>query len=437
MTDKTTTSRKDLTALAVTKLLAAKKPGRYRASANLYLQTKPSGAGSWLLRYAKRGTRKNTWLGLGKASLFTLAEARLRAAKHMKLLADGLDPLTIKRQNQAVEKDAKHEQHLAAISFKRTAQEFMKTRWQSWSAIHRNSWASSMITHAYPHIGDMPVAAITSDDVIRCLTANDLWVAHTETASRLRGRIEQTLDFAKACGYRTGENPAQWRGNLSHRLAAPRKLRRVEHFKALPYEDLPGLMARLERRAEPGAAALRFTILTAARSAEVLGATWGEVDLEKGTWTVAAGRMKAKREHRVPLSPQAIECLGDPGEADEPLFRHVFNDGHMRRLGANSMMAVLRETKPGVTVHGCRSSFRDWAGDATDHQREVVEAALAHALGDSTERAYRRGDALAKRATLMRDWGRYLSEREPDTAEAVAVERADPLDVAQAVEVRP
>jgi integrase len=403
-----TSTIRDLTALGVSKLLSAKKAGRFRVSRHLYLQTKPSGAGSWLFRYADRQTGKNRWCGLGRAKLFTLSEARLRAARLEKQIAEGLDPLTVKREGRRVEKAAEHEQRLATISFKRTAQEFMKTRWQSWSAIHRNSWASSMIAHCYPHIGDMPVGAITSDDVIRCLTANDLWVAHTETASRLRGKIEQTLDFARACGYRTGENAAAWKGNLSHRLAAPRKLRRVEHFKALAHERLPALMARLERRAEPGAAALRFAILTASRTGEVLGATWGEVDLEKATWTIPATRMKAKREHRVALSVEALECLGDPGEADEPLFRHVFNDGHMRRLGPNAMMAIMRGLAPGATVHGCRSSFRDWAGDATDHQREVVEAALAHALGDSTERAYRRG-APGGRHLVVRDGRMHLT----------------------------
>jgi hypothetical protein len=274
-TDTITTSKRDLTALAVTKLLAAKKAGRYRVSANLYLQTKETGAGSWLLRYAKRGTRKNTWLGLGKASLFSLQEARLRAAKHMKLLADGLDPLTIKRQGQAVEKVAKHEQHLAAITFRKVAQEYMAQHRAGWSKVHSDQWYASLATYAWPTLGTMPIGAVTSDDVVRCL--DPIWATKTETASRLRGRLEAVFDYARACDLRTGDNPAAWKGNLAHRFASPKKLHRVEHFAALDYNAVPALMAQLADQHGPAARALEFTILAAARTGEVLGSQWREI----------------------------------------------------------------------------------------------------------------------------------------------------------------
>jgi integrase len=405
--DNTTTSKRDLTALAVAKLLASKKPGRHRVSANLYLQTKESGAGSWLLRYARRGTKKNVWVGLGRAKLFSLQEARLRAAKHMKLLADGLDPLTVKREGQRVEKDAKHEQHLAAITFKRVAQEYMAQHRAGWSRVHADQWFSSLHTYAYPHL-DMPIGAVDTAAIMAVL--KPIWTTKVETASRLRGRLEQVLDYAKAGDLRDGENPARWRGHLDHMLPKPRKLHKVTHFAALDYNAVPALMAQLAERHEPAARALEFTILCAARTGETMGAHWSEIDLERKCWTVPGRRMKAGKPHVVPLSDAAIEALGEPSdELADAVFCHVLNSGRHKPLGLNGMWLTLRELRTGVTVHGFRSAFRDWAAEQTSHPSEVIEMALAHTVGNSVENSYRRTNLLAKRAALMADWAAFCT----------------------------
>jgi integrase len=407
MTDNSITSKRDLTALAVAKLLAAGKAGRHRASANLYLQVKPSGAGSWLLRYAKRGTRKNTWVGLGRAKLFTLQEARLRAAKHMKLLADGLDPLTVKREGQAQEKDAKHEQHLATISFKKVAIDYMAQHRAGWSSVHHNQWFSSLHTYAFPHL-DMSIGAVDTQAVLNVL--RPFWNEKVETMSRLRGRLEQVLSFAKAAGYRDGPNPAQWKGHLDQMLPKPRKLHSVTHFAALDYNAIPALMAELAERHEPAARALEFTILTAARSGETLGSQWAEIDLERKVWMLPARRMKNGKPHVVPLSDAAIEALGEPSdELADPVFCHVLNMGRRKPLGANAMNGLLKTIRTGITVHGMRSAFRDWAAEQTSHPSEVIEMALAHTVGNSVENSYRRTNLLAKRAALMAEWGAFCT----------------------------
>jgi integrase len=342
---------------------------------------------------------------LGKASLFTLAEARLRAAKHMKLLADGLDPLTVKREGQRVEKDAKHEAKLAAISFKKVALEFMAQHRAGWSRVHADQWFASLHTYAFPHL-DMPVGAVDTAAILAVL--KPIWNEKVETASRLRGRLEQVLDYAKAASLCDGENPARWKGHLANMLPKPRKLHKVTHFAALDYNAVPALMAQLAERHEPAARALEFTILTAARTGEVLGAQWREIDLERRCWMIPAARMKAGKPHVVPLSDAAVEAIGEPSdELADDVFAHTLNQGRRKPVGPNCMMALMRELRRGATVHGMRSAFRDWAAEQTSHSSEVIEMALAHVVGGAVENAYRRTDLLAKRAALMEQWAAF------------------------------
>jgi integrase len=432
--DNTTTCKRDLTALAVTKLLASRKAGRHRASANLYLQVKGSGAGSWLLRYAKRGTRKNVWVGLGKARLFSLQEAKLRAARYMKMLADGIDPLEHKRAGQRQEVEAKHEQHLVTITFRKVALEYMAQHRAGWSRVHADQWFASLHTYAWPAIGAMPVGSVDTAAILNVL--KPIWNEKVETASRLRGRLEQVLDYAKAASLRDGENPARWKGHLANMLAKPRKLHSVTHFAALDYNAVPALMAQLAERHEPAARALEFTILTAARTGETLGAQWTEIDLERKVWMLPARRMKNGKPHVVPLSDAALACLDEPAdELADAVFCHVLNQGRRKPLGSNAMIALMRELRRGVTVHGMRSAFRDWAAEQTSHSSEVIETALAHATGTAVERAYRRTDLLAKRAALMADWARFCIGATHCTDVSAPIEVRSPDVAAPHVEV--
>ncbi|WP_298428371.1 site-specific integrase, partial [Rhodoblastus sp.] len=272
---------------------------------------------------------------------------------------------------------------------------------------HGAQWTATLETYAYPIFGDSPVAAIDVDQVMKAL--DPIWATKSETASRIRGRIESILDWATVRGYRQGDNPARWRGNLDHLLPAKGKVAKVEHFAALPYKETAPFMRDLRAREGNGARALEFAILTAARSGEVRGATWGEVDFAEKLWTLPAGRMKAGREHRSPLSDAALAILNavKPAEAapDSLIFPGTKSGSALSDM---SLTAVLRRMgHDSLTVHGFRSAFRDWCAEETHFPREVAEAALAHVLKDKTEAAYRRGDALAKRRELMAAWAAY------------------------------
>lgn len=273
---------------------------------------------------------------------------------------------------------------------------------------HRAQWRMTL-TEYCKELEDKKVSTIGTADVLKVL--NPIWQTKAETASRIRGRIERLLDFAKVKGWREGENPALWRGHLKNVLPARQRLQRGHHA-AMPYQDVPALVTALKARPAMAARALEFLILNASRSGEVYGARWPEFDLDGAVWTIPAMRMKAKAEHRVPLSKRAIEILRDLHEhrpADNPFVFH--GERKARSLSSSAMEMLLRRIKVDVTVHGFRSSFRDWAGDATTFQREVAEAALAHKVGDETERAYRRSDALEKRRKLMQAWADFLAAK--------------------------
>jgi integrase len=377
-------------------------PGRYRDGLvrGLYLQVMSASNRSWLLRYALGGHER--WLGLGSVETFSLAEARERAHAARQLLADKIDPLTVRRAERA-ERSAAAAKHK---TFKIVVEQYYAAHGAGWSKKHRANSLASLQRYAYPLIGELPVSSIDEALVLQVL--QPIWLARTVTAKRLRRRIAAVMDFAAASGYRTGENPARWRGHLQHLLPSPEKIVTVQHFAALPYAELPAFMSEL--RAVPGSAAraLEFLILTAARTGEVLGANWDEIDLDNRTWTLSAARMKAGREHRVPLSQQAMSLLRAlPRDAVGTVLFIGSKAGSA--IGEDAMRDVLVGLRSGHTVHGFRSTFRTWAEEQTSFAAVVCEQALAHVVGSSVERSYRRTDLFLKRARLMQAWADFCN----------------------------
>ena len=361
-----------------------KEPGRHSDGGGLYLVVDPSGAKRWLFMFRWQGKLKE--MGLGGVTSVSLAKARERATAARAQVADGINPINARKAEGA--------------NFGAVADALLTDIEGQWrNEKHRAQWRMTLTTYAAP-LREKRVDAITTDDVLVVL--KPLWTAKPETASRLRARIERVLDAARAKGLRSGENPARWRGHLDHLLPKRQKLRRGHHA-ALSFDALADFMDDLRKRPAMAARALEFTILTASRSGEVLGARWSEVDLEAAVWTVPAERMKGAREHRVPLCGPTLELLRPLHELRES--DHVFPGQKCGKpLSGMSMEMLLRRMERPVTVHGFRSTFRDWVGEETEFKREVAEAALAHIVGDATERAYRRGDALEKRRTLMKAW---------------------------------
>jgi integrase len=385
--------------------VANAKPGRHTDGRGLHLLVKDSGARSWVLRYYVAGKARE--MGLGAADgpkAITLAKARDLAAVQRLAVAGGTDPLA-ERQAMAAEALALAQAtKIAGVTFKASAEAYIAAHGDSWrNDKHRAQWASTLATYVYPVMGDLPVADIETAHVMSVI--EPIWKTKPETASRVRGRIELVLDAAKARGNRQGENPARWRGHIEQILPKRTKLSRGHH-KAMPYADIPAFVAALHMREAVAALALEFVMLTAARSGEVLGATWAEVDLDKGIWTIPAVRMKAGKEHRVPLSPRAVAIL----EAVQPLgSEYLFAGNKGRKLSSMAMAMLLRRMNSDVTVHGFRSGFRDWAAESTGFAHEVCEMALAHAISNQSEAAYRRGDLFDKRRKLMEAWALYCA----------------------------
>ena len=376
-------------------------PGRYGDGGGLWLQVRSADRRSWVFRYKRQG--RPHWMGLGPLDDVTLAEARELAREARRALLKGDDPLDQRRAERA---------ERAGVSFREVAELYIKSHETAWrNETHRAQWRSTLATYAFPAFGDRPAAEITVGDVMRVL--EPIWREKAETASRLRGRIESVLDYATARGWRTGDNPARWRGHLANLLPARSKVARVEHHAALPWRAVGAFMADLRSQGGIGAAGLEFAILTAARTGEVIGARWGEVDLAEHVWTVPAERMKAHREHRVPLTDAALAVLrrmepGRPERGDGFVFPGARRG---RPLSNMSLAAVLKRMgRADLTVHGFRSTFRDWAAEATDYAREVAEAALAHTLRDKVEAAYRRGDLFEKRRRLMEEWADFCGQ---------------------------
>jgi integrase len=369
------------------------KPGKYSDGGNLYLVVADTGTRKWVLRFTWRGRAKE--MGLGSATSVPLSDAREKATEARHKIARGLNPIDQRKRDGGIP------------TFGQMADEVVTALSPGFrNDKHRAQWKSTLETYAAP-LRAKAVDAIGTDDVLSVL--QPIWTDKAETASRLRGRIEKVLDAAKAKGFRDGENPARWRGHLDHLLPRPSKLTRGHHA-AMPYEDVAGFISNLREREGIAPLALEFCILTAARSGEVLGLRWPEIDFSHAVWTVPAARMKAGREHRVPLSGRAVAILrGLRGLAASNQGEFAFA-GHRlnKRLSSRAMEMMLRRMKvTDATVHGFRSSFRDWAGNVSAFPREITETALAHVIGDKAEQAYRRRDALEKRRKLMEAWASY------------------------------
>jgi integrase len=369
------------------------KPGRHPDGDGLYLQVTQSGVKSWVLRYERAGRER--MLGLGTLRDFSLKEARERARRARQLLADGVDPIDAKRTQRIV----------PTLTFRQAVEIYAKLHEQKWTS-RRPQFLSSLRQHAFPILGDLPLAVIDTPAMLRVL--EPIWISKTETANRVRQRIEAVLDWAIVSGHRPkGDNPARWKGHLAMILPTPGAIVKVQHHAALPWVEIGAFMGELRGREGVAARALEFAILTAARTNEVIGARWSEIDFSAATWTIPADRMKADKEHRVPLSEPAIDLLRNLWtEAGHDLV--FIGSQAARGLGDRALAEALARTgRTDVTVHGFRSTFRDWAAEVSHYPNHVVEMALAHAIPSAVERAYRRGDLFEKRRALMEDWAAF------------------------------
>ena len=379
------------------------KPGYYPDGAGLYLQVKTAAESgrvsrSWLFRY--NHSQRPTWMGLGSVRDINLSDARQQAAECRRLLALGKDPLAERdgaRERTLVEKQQ-------SMTFDECSQAYIAAHKDGWrNSKHAAQWESTLRLHASPVIGALPVAGIGLPQIMKIL--EPIWRDKTETATRIRGRVESIIDWATVRGFRSGDNPARWRGHLDHLLPKPSKVTKVEHHAAVAFDQLQEFFGRLRRQEGTGARALAFLILTGARSGEVRGATRGEVDFEAAVWTVPGNRMKAGREHRVPLSTAALELIAASKDAGDAAL--LFPAPRGGQLSDMTLSAVMRRMKVPAVPHGFRSTFRDWCSECTDFPREVAEMALAHAISDKVEAAYRRGDLFDKRRQLMEHWARF------------------------------
>lgn len=398
---------------------ALSEPGRYSDGGGLYLLIDGAGEGQrrrWLFIFTLGGKRRE--MGLGPYPGVPLADARKARDAAERVAREGKDPIA--------ERDEARRLAASKPTFGEIADALFESKKSEWrNAKHAGQWRQALVTLAAP-LRDTPVDKIDTPAILDVL--KPVWSAKPETAARLRQRIEAVLDAAKAQGHRTGENPAAWRGHLSH-LLPKRPALAKSHHAAMPYGDVPVFMARLrEHQAKSVAAfALEFLIVTAARSGEVYGARWPEIDLEASVWTIPPARMKAGRQHRVPLSGRAVAILAEMAKLQTNDF--LFPGRSEGRLSHIAMAKVMERLEvAGATPHGFRSAFRDWAGNETHIAREVAEAALAHSVGDAAEQAYRRGDALEKRRALMEAWARYVEPRAAGNVIEIAAARRSPKE---------
>jgi integrase len=394
-----------LTALAVER---AERRGYYGDGGGLFLQVSPSGAKSWVFRFRDGSKRRE--MGLGSAKTVTLADARTKAREHANAAiayrhgeAD-LDPLGKRRAAQQQRKldTAK------AMTFRQCAEAYIAAQSAGWrNPKHAAQWPSTLNTYVYKHFGALPVAAVDVGLVMKAV--EPIWTAKPETAGRVRGRIESILDWATARGFRQGENPARWRGHLENLLPKKSKVRQVEHHAALPYAEIGAFMGELRSQEGIAARALEFAILTAARTGEVIGARWDEIDFSERLWTVPCDRMKAGKEHRVPLSDAALAIVENMSAIRSGEF--VFPGGKANRSISNMamLMTMRRMGRGNLTAHGFRSTFRDWAAERTSFPAEVAEMALAYTVSDKVEAAYRRGDLMQKRRALAEAWSKFCA----------------------------
>ncbi|MCP4328012.1 MAG: integrase arm-type DNA-binding domain-containing protein [Alphaproteobacteria bacterium] len=383
--------------LTARSIAALKKPGFQSDGGGLYLQIAPAGGRSWVFRFQRRGRAR--WMGLGSLDLVSLQEARQKALDARRLLLEGKDPIDSRRADRQAEE--------GFVKFRDAASRYVEAHRAGWqNEKHAAQWSSTLETYVFPVFGDVTVESIDTGLVLKVL--EPVWTVKPETASRVRGRIEAVLDWAAARGYRQGENPARWRGHLKNLLPRVEKLKRVRHHPTLPYDEVADFIAELRQQGGVGARALEFTILTAARTGEVIGSNWDEVDLVNAIWSVPAECMKGNREHRIPISEAALKILEGMAQ-DQEKAEFIFRGARKGRPLSNmAMLSVLKRMgRSDLTVHGFRSTFRDWAAECTAYPREVCEMALAHVVGDKVEAAYRRGDLFEKRRRLMKEWAEF------------------------------
>lgn len=404
---------KERTAIEVQRLVT---PGFHSVGhvAGLHLRVKPSGARSWMLRATVGAMRRD--IGLGPYPDVTLAQAREKARQARDTIRQGADPVRERRERES----ARRADQAKAVTFSEASKTYIKTHAASWrNKKHEQQWRNTLATYAFPVIGPMLVRDVEQAHVLKVL--EPIWLTKTETASRVRGRIEAVLDWAKGRGYRVGDNPAEWKGNLDAQLARPEKVAKPKHHAALPVSEMGAFIGRLRAAEGMGARALEFAILTAARSGEARGATWSEIDLGSKVWTVPASRMKAGKEHRVPLSEATLKLLHAlPRMADTDI---VFPASRGGQLSDMTLTAVLRRMGVQAVPHGFRSTFRDWVAEQTSYPRDAAEMALAHAIGDKVEAAYRRGDLFEKRRRMMSDWARYCALPPTQRSKVVPLKR--------------
>jgi integrase len=419
-----------LTAKRVEKLLRKGEPDRHFDGNGLYLAVTGKGSGHWLRRYELHG--KGHWAGLGGCAAFRLAEARERNRRISQLLADGIDPLAEKRARKVAQLAAA----ATKLTFKEATERFVAQRDAAWSSRkHAAEYLSTLQRFAWPYLGALDVAAIDVPHVLAVLEqkvpaskgypAGTFWTARAVSADRVRNRIESVLSWCAARGHRPkGPNPAAWAGNLEHVLPKPSQVARINHHAAVPYSELPALMAQLATREGVSVKALMFTIMTAARSGEVLGATWGEIDFDNAVWAVPAARMKSRRSHKVPLAPPALALLKELyREKGNP---HLFIGARNEALGHAAMSATLRRLGCNATVHGFRSSFSSWAHEQTAHSNHVIEMCLAHAVGSDIEKVYRRTDLFNKRRKLTEQWAAYCCSPPAATGAVLPLRKGAP-----------
>jgi integrase len=383
-----------LSALTVSKMI---KPGVYGDGAGLYIRVTDSGTKHWIHRFTLAG--KAHWMGLGPYPEITLDKARQLTLDARRLTLEGINPIA--------ERDAENARKHGAITFQQCADQYIASHRSGWkNPKHVDQWINTVATYCGPVIGKLPVNEVSVGLVMRIL--DPIWSTKAETASRLRGRIEAILDWATVRGYRQGDNPARWKGQLDHLLPKPSRVKRVTHHAALGYAQIAELMVALRQEAGIAAKALEFTILTACRSGEVRLAAWDEINLDSRVWVIPGERMKAGKEHRVPLSDAALAVLEQMSRSTKLIFP---GRAEGKPLSDMSLSAVLRRMgRDDLTVHGFRSTFRDWASESTNYPRDVAEMALAHTIGNKVEAAYRRGDLFTKRTRMMEDWARYCNQ---------------------------
>ena len=384
---------------------AIKEVGYHTCGKGLYLQVSKQGTKSWLFRYTSPITKKRREMGLGSLGFVSLAEARQLAVDNKRLVLGGKDPIEERKQS-LLQKQLEQARNL---TFEEVAEACIASKSHEWkNAKHAQQWTNSLETYAFPTFGHLPISQVSTELVLKAL--DPIWVKKAETASRVRQRIETVWDYGKARNYVSGENPARLKGHLDKILSKTAKVKRVRHFPALPYNEIGSFVEELRTRSGNSALGLEFLIMTAARTGEVTGAKWSEIDLEKAVWTIPSGRMKAGAEHRVPLSQRAIEILTGITSNRNP-EEYVFS-GWKRNTGLsnNSFLALLKKMKRSdITVHGFRSTFRDWAAEeAHRFSNETIELALAHTIKNKAEAAYRRGDQLERRRELMSTWQLYI-----------------------------